>query len=527
MTDGFDLQKMFEDLQGMSAAQGPMPIAPTFPDTVSPVAPMTVRGSVPTKAPSSGFDWKKLLEMAVPLVGGLAAHGQAGQTGFQQGWLRGQAIAQQEKERKAQIAQRQRQLGSNYVLEGMKQLGGIDDPAQYAQMRDAFMHNAPDGTDLNAFQGATFPKNKLAAQQLKRFTDEFAKLKDQNIEALIASGSSVSIDGTLVPVADLAQIAGPDVRDREGRRKPLAKKLTEQPSLQEKKVRVGTEDVLASYNPKDGKYYGQDGQVLLGAKPVPKDVNPLDNVLKQLRVDAAQRPAAGGGTSGSAGTGAGELTTEGIDYAATQYRVTGVMPPMGMGKTPMRAAIINKAAEQARVLGQSAAGAIQKQAAYKSDASALTQMRKMSSSAEAFETKALAQAEIVDSLSQKVGRTQYPILNEALLAGKARITGDADTQLLFNALTTFTTEYAKIMEGSTGSASGSTESARAAAKQLVSASLNKNTLAQTIDLMRREMRLTVRGYDATIAHINERMGGDGGGSGARVFYDANGNPVKP
>ena len=208
--------------------------------------------------------------------------------------------------------------------------------------------------------------------------------------------------------------------------------------------------------------------------------------------------------------GPGALDPGGVEYAATQYRVTMTMPALGMGNAASRTAIINTAAKQARMLGQTPAVSIQKAAAFKADTAALTQMSKMRASAEAFENKALQQADIVQDLSDKVSRTQYPVINEALLSGKARIVGDTNTQLLFNALTTFTTEYAKIMEGSMGSVAASSDSARAAAAKLVSPGLNKQTLTKTLDLMRREMRLTVQGYDATIEHITQRQIGPSG-----------------
>jgi len=218
--------------------------------------------------------------------------------------------------------------------------------------------------------------------------------------------------------------------------------------------------------------------------------------LTQQRLKDAREKAAGE-----------KISDAGVDYAATQYRITGRMPSLGMNNPTARASIINRTAEQAQALGQSPAVAIQKQAAFKADTTALTRMRTMSASAEAFETKALAQADIVNDLSTKVSRTQYPIINDGLLTFKARVRGDANTQLLYNALTTFTTEYAKILEGATGSAAGASQSARESAAKLVSAGLNKGTLAQTIELMKKEMRLTIDGYGATVDHITERMGG--------------------
>jgi hypothetical protein len=203
----------------------------------------------------------------------------------------------------------------------------------------------------------------------------------------------------------------------------------------------------------------------------------------------------------------GALTEEGVEYAATQYRVTGTMPPMGMGNSQARAAIINEAARQAKGLRLTPAQSIQKQYALKADGAALIRMTNMKAAAESFETKAVAQADIVDGLSKKVGRTASPLLNSWLLAGKREVMGDSDTHLLFNAITTFSTEYAKIMEGSMGSVAASSDAARKAAADLIKATLNPQTLSNTVALMKKEMALTVQGYDATIENITKRMGG--------------------
>lgn len=225
--------------------------------------------------------------------------------------------------------------------------------------------------------------------------------------------------------------------------------------------------------------------------------------IEEIQQYRATHPA-----SAATPTGTGALTDEGVDYAATQYRVTGVMPPMGMGNSQARAAIINKAAEQSRVLGQSPAAAIQKQSAFKADASSLTKIRQMQNSAEAFKEKALGQSQIIADLSNKVARTKWPIINSALQAGRTEIAGDQDATKLANAITTFAAEYAKIMEGSTGSAAASSDSSRRAAERLINPAMNKGTITGVLDLMKREMDLTQQGYNTTIDHITSRMGGN-------------------
>ena len=82
-----------------------------------------------------------------------------------------------------------------------------------------------------------------------------------------------------------------------------------------------------------------------------------------------QRLAQGEGAAGVPGA-TGALTPEGVEYAATQYRITGKMPTMGMGNSQGRADIINAAARQTKELGQSPVASIQRQAVFKADSGA-------------------------------------------------------------------------------------------------------------------------------------------------------------
>lgn len=205
--------------------------------------------------------------------------------------------------------------------------------------------------------------------------------------------------------------------------------------------------------------------------------------------------------------GGDALSTDAVEYTATQYRLLGSQGiPTRLSDVDKRA-IINAAAKQTKALGQSPAQAVQRQAAFKSDAGSLTKMTSMKSAAEAFETKAMAQADLVQSLSDKVNRTNIPAINAAILSGKINIAGDETAQLYANALTTFGEEYAKIMGGSTGSAAAATDSARRTAHDLIRVGLTKGQISSTIKQMQWEMRQTLLGYDATIDHITTRMGG--------------------
>lgn len=234
-----------------------------------------------------------------------------------------------------------------------------------------------------------------------------------------------------------------------------------------------------------------------GTEPTPAQIEEARKTYQQAddrpRVNVQVGPP---GTEGG-------LTPDGLALAATAYRLTRQLPSRNASQN---AAIMNEAAKQAATLGQTPATVIQKQAAQKADGAALTKMTTMSSAAESFETKANAQAGLVADLSKKVSRTQWPLANGILMTGKVA-TGDTDAQLFGNALLTFTSEYAKIMEGATGSSAGSSDAARKDAARLISTALNNGTIQKTVQQMQWEMRQTILGYDTVIGHINERLGG--------------------
>lgn len=245
-----------------------------------------------------------------------------------------------------------------------------------------------------------------------------------------------------------------------------------------------------------------------GENPTPAQI--LEGRKKYNQSD--DRPPVSVTVGGGALAATGGLDPDGLALAAAKYRLTGQTISRD---SKQNAAVLNEAAKQAKVLGNSPAQTIQRQAAYKGDAAALAQMRKASSSAEAFESKAIAQTGIIRDLSKKVPRTAYPIINAALQSGRTEITGNADATMLANAVETFSEEYAKIMGGSTGSSAGATDSSRAAAKRLINTAMSNGTMDKVLDLMQREMDLTMQGYDATIGHITERMGGTSQGEGNR------------
>lgn len=162
---------------------------------------------------ANGFDWKRLIEMAAPVVGGLVAHGAPAQTGFQSGFLQGQQLAQQEKERRTQAAQKASAAGADYLLKIGEHAQSISDPVEFNNFL-ALADNAGAKAGFNKpgelTSQITFSPNKAATAKLQTLTDELAKLQRSGYDPydLAAAGASVDIDGQQVPVETILRIAG-------------------------------------------------------------------------------------------------------------------------------------------------------------------------------------------------------------------------------------------------------------------------------------------------------------------------------
>jgi hypothetical protein len=231
------------------------------------------------------------------------------------------------------------------------------------------------------------------------------------------------------------------------------------------------------------------------------DMDRYNAILKTIKDTAESSHIVNVSTSGPRV----EMTPQALDIAAAAYRVRNYLPPRFDENDRKR--IMNAAGEQSSLLGQTGAEVIQRQFGMKADATSLTKATVARDMAKSFEAKALMQIPVIEMLSKRVPRTQFPFINEALVKGQIEMLGSSDAKQLYNALSTFTSEYAKIIEGATGSAAGSSDSARKAASRLVGTDLGDKTMSDVLHLMAREMSFTNAGYNGVIGDIIERMGG--------------------
>jgi hypothetical protein len=149
-----------------------------------------------------GLDLKKLLQMVIPVVGGIAGD-PAQQTGFQQGWQHGQSMAQQERERKQALALHQRDAGSRYTMDVFDKLNAIDNPDEFVQLRDLAAKHAPAGVNPGDFSAMQFPQEKLETKKRKAIADQLDALErgGYNLDDLSSAGTRIELkDGTSLPI---------------------------------------------------------------------------------------------------------------------------------------------------------------------------------------------------------------------------------------------------------------------------------------------------------------------------------------
>jgi len=161
------------------------------------------------------------------------------------------------------------------------------------------------------------------------------------------------------------------------------------------------------------------------------------------------------------------LSPEAIDAAAASYRLTGVLPALGMGGIGVRTAILNRAAQLASADGSNAQAEAINKIANKSNQVALSQLEKQATMVGAFEKTAKDNANLALSLSDKVDRTGIPVFDKWVQAGQKSVAGNSDVASFHAANETFINEYAKIMSGSMGNNPVS-DAARANAHEILS-----------------------------------------------------------
>jgi len=196
-----------------------------------------------------------------------------------------------------------------------------------------------------------------------------------------------------------------------------------------------------------------------------------------------------------------------VEYAAEQFRISGVMPAVGSGPAAaaLRSRILSRAAELARESGNTGESDRIQQAAFQANRSSMAALTRQRTLVQSFERTAEANLRLVQRLSREVPRSDYPLLNRAILTGQLQ-GGSPETAAYFNALIGARTEYAKVLSGATGAA-GLTDAGRREAEEMFSQYASPDQLDALIQTARTEMDNRMRAFDEQEAYLRQQMSG--------------------
>jgi hypothetical protein len=202
------------------------------------------------------------------------------------------------------------------------------------------------------------------------------------------------------------------------------------------------------------------------------------------------------------------LTPEAKHDLAIRYAQTGQLPPLGMGAAAAqdREAILSEWSKIMHSNGGTVEDQIMKQSALKASQGELNKIQGQRGVVMAFAKTASSNLELVEQLSEEVGRTGVPLLNKWVLAGKRSIAGDPDTAKFEAAVRTAINEYAKVTSSATGGQVTS-DSARKEVESMLNTAQTPEQVTQVIKLLRQEINNRATGYDEQIKLVKEAISG--------------------
>ena len=149
------------------------------------------------------------------------------------------------------------------------------------------------------------------------------------------------------------------------------------------------------------------------------------------------------------GDPADEMTDDEIAYHANMYNLRGVMPALGMGKSPLRIKILKKAAELGGEKG--AATILEGQATMAGLKGSIAQQEKQLGSMGSFVNNLSQQVDKVKDLSKELAAFDTRLLNVPLRMVRGRLAGSAEQAKYDMYLAEIESEIGKLATGSTGS----------------------------------------------------------------------------
>jgi len=197
------------------------------------------------------------------------------------------------------------------------------------------------------------------------------------------------------------------------------------------------------------------------------------------------------------------LTPEAIGMAADQFNLNGTLPP-AISRSPVAVAkILDEAAKKNE--GKTGVDVAVNRDANKADAKSLANITKQTDMIQSFENTALKNLDMLVDQSKKVKRSDFPLINRAIITGKLG-TGDPEAAKFLAIVKPFVDEYAKILSGQTGAA-GASDTARREASEIISPYFSPDQISQLKPFITQELNNRTGSLHSQIQEIQNRMHG--------------------
>lgn len=204
------------------------------------------------------------------------------------------------------------------------------------------------------------------------------------------------------------------------------------------------------------------------------------------------------------------LSGNALTDAATRFRLTGELPT-GMRSAPAIIKIMNEAANQADLTGDSSAARTIRQKVGKTAAGALQKFESTNQALMGFEKLATKSADLAESLSVAIPRTNSALWNtwkQKFTAGDKSLYQDPTLKPFQDQIDTFTSEYGKIMSGSMGNTALS-DTASKKAQSMISSADSPATFRNIMATLRLDMANRVKSQGEERQDLLNQIGGTG------------------
>ncbi len=184
------------------------------------------------------------------------------------------------------------------------------------------------------------------------------------------------------------------------------------------------------------------------------------------------------------------------------YKATGVLPAFGLSaKSPLRAQFYAALGADSSIVSDASSNKAIRAGlttAYK------TQQNQLSANETAINTLD-KQLELAKSYSNKVNRSDSPLVNKYLIGVKTGVFGDPEAKALNSIVTSASYEFAKILSGASASVAGATVSSQADAENLLNSAMSKGQFNEVIGLMQKESQFRLQSQKDTLKQLQTDM----------------------